>query len=67
MSAGHGPPRRMPLRNRQYYLAELLAVFEALVGIGGAFERHDGINHGLEQAALEQLEDRIQLRLAAHE
>src|SRR5271154_6581319 len=53
-------------RDRQDDLAELLAVFEALVGIGGALERQDGINHGLQQAAFEKLEHGIQLRLASH-
>src|SRR5579863_6846172 len=55
------------LGNRQHHFAELLAIFEALVRVGGALERHDAINHRLQQPALKQLERREELFLESHE
>lgn len=48
-------------------LAELLVVFEALMGFGGAVKWQNAIDHRFEQPAFEKLKHRKQLRLRSHE
>jgi len=47
-------------------LAELFAIFEAAVRLGGSFEWKDRINDRLQKAASDQFERRIELRFASH-